>query len=526
MFDIRRARKLNNHKDQEGSVLYWMSRDMRVEDNWAMILAAQLATQKNSKLVVVFTLVPEYLEATWRQYEFMLKGLLEVEISLQELGIEFIFLTCADPVAAIVEFVKANNLGTLVTDFSPLRMGRKWRDSIATQIGIPMIEVDAHNVVPVWVTSPKQEFAARTIRPKITKLLSEFLVDIPRLRDVYNPDLCLGEVGKSNLFMKGSKSQTLGDLVLFANDGEIPNRVRNDVTTQTLRVTPSDNVSRSQARLYHLPSKEVFFEQNKIQQILDSPKEFLKINFDVLPSVEFKPGYNASQLVFNNFCHKFEKYDSKRNDPNANALSDLSPYYHFGQISTQRVALDLIVRFGAENENVMAYLEEMIVRRELSDNFCFYQENYDNYEGLANWAKLTLTKHWSDERDFVYNIDQWENSKTHDPLWNAANNEMKQTGKMHGFMRMYWAKKILEWSANPAESIRIAIYLNDKYSLDGRDPNGYVGVLWSIGGLHDRAWFERPVYGQIRYMNYNGCKNKFDVKAYEQKWTKSSSALI
>ena len=133
-------------------------------------------------------------------------------------------------------------------------------------------------------------------------------------------------------------------------------------------------------------------------------------------------------------------------------------------------------------------------------------------------SKKTLTKHWNDDRDFVYNLEEWDNATTHDPLWNAAHNEMKLKGKMHGFMRMYWAKKILEWSVNPAEAIRIAIHLNDKYTIDGRDPNGYVGILWSVGGLHDRAWFERPVYGQIRYMNYNGCKNKFDVKRYEKQW--------
>ena len=508
MFDTRRARKLNNNKDREGSVLYWMSRDMRVEDNWAMILAAQLASQKKSKLVVVFTLVPEYLEATWRQYEFLLVGLQEVEISLQKLGIEFVFLTCSNPCMAITEYVKVRNFGTLIADFSPLRTGRNWRDSVAAQIDIPMIEVDAHNIVPVWITSPKQEFAARTIRPKITKLLPEFLLEIPRLSSVCKPDSDLEGEGESNPIMKGSNLEGLG---LTDDNSGISDQAQNDGTTPTLRVNPS---------------KVVSFEQKKIPQILNNPKEFLKINFDVRPSVDFDSGYTASRRVFEKFCSKLENYDTKRNDPNANALSDLSPYYHFGQISTQRVALDLIARFGFENANVMAYLEEMIVRRELSDNFCFYQENYDNYEGLANWAKLTLTKHWSDERDFVYNSDQWENSQTHDPLWNAANNEMKQTGKMHGFMRMYWAKKILEWSANPAESISVAIYLNDKYSLDGRDPNGYVGVLWSIGGLHDRAWFERPVYGQVRYMNYNGCKNKFDVKGYERKWGKDTETLI
>ncbi|GIR29916.1 MAG: hypothetical protein CM15mP44_1990 [Candidatus Neomarinimicrobiota bacterium] len=126
----------------------------------------------------------------------------------------------------------------------------------------------------------------------------------------------------------------------------------------------------------------------------------------------------------------------------------------------------------------------------------------------------TLDEHRNDERDYLYPKEQFEEAKTHDHLWNAAQIQMMTTGKMHGYMRMYWAKKIMEWSPSPEIAQQIAIDLNDKYQLDGRDPNGYTGIAWSIGGVHDRAWFERPVYGKIRYMNYNGCKSKFDVAKY------------
>ena len=129
-------------------------------------------------------------------------------------------------------------------------------------------------------------------------------------------------------------------------------------------------------------------------------------------------------------------------------------------------------------------------------------------------AKKTLNEHRNDEREYLYPKEQFEHADTHDPLWNAAQNQMMNKGKMHGYMRMYWAKKILEWSPNPEEAMQVAIDVNDKYELDGRDPNGYAGIAWSIGGIHDRAWFERPVYGKIRYMNYNGCKSKFNVKRY------------
>ena len=154
----------------------------------------------------------------------------------------------------------------------------------------------------------------------------------------------------------------------------------------------------------------------------------------------------------------------------------------------------------------------MIVRRELADNFCHYENNYDYFEGFHAWAQKTLNEHRNDEREFVYSPEEFEHSETHDNLWNAAQDEMKIKGKMHGFMRMYWAKKILEWSPSPEIALQTAIELNDKYQIDGRDPNGYTGIAWSIGGIHDRAWFERPVFGKVRFMNFNGCKRKFNVQ--------------
>ena len=165
-----------------------------------------------------------------------------------------------------------------------------------------------------------------------------------------------------------------------------------------------------------------------------------------------------------------------------------------------------------------AFLEELIVRRELSDNFCYYNPNYDNLQGFPAWARLTLEEHARDRREYLYGVEELERGKTHDDLWNAAQLEMVRRGKMHGYMRMYWAKKILEWTESPAEALRTVIYLNDRYELDGRDPNGYAGAAWSLGGVHDRAWKERPIYGKVRYMSYSGSKRKFDVQAYIDTW--------
>ena len=225
------------------------------------------------------------------------------------------------------------------------------------------------------------------------------------------------------------------------------------------------------------------------------------------------PGEIAAKDILSKLKTKLKGYSSNRNDPTKAALSDLSPYFHFGHIAPQRVAWE-IHKSKLQKEDKDAFLEEMIIRRELSDNFCEYEPEYDQFEGFHAWSQKTLNEHRNDEREYIYPLGQFEAAETHDDLWNAAQNEMKITGKMHGYMRMYWAKKILEWTPSPEIAQQIAIDLNDKYELDGRDPNGYTGIAWSIGGIHDRAWFERPIFGKIRYMNYNGCKSKFDVMKY------------
>lgn len=206
-------------------------------------------------------------------------------------------------------------------------------------------------------------------------------------------------------------------------------------------------------------------------------------------------------------------YATKRNDPNENAQSNLSPYLHFGQLSARMVARAVLAS-DASRDNIDAFIDELVVWRELAENYCYYNKNYDNLKGAPMWARNTLQAHQKDKRDYIYTLAQFDQADTHDKLWNAAQQQMKQTGKMHGYMRMYWAKKILEWTNSASEAIKIAIYLNDTYSLDGRDPNGYAGIMWAIAGVHDRPWFDRPIYGTIRYMNANGCRSKFDVDKY------------
>jgi len=217
--------------------------------------------------------------------------------------------------------------------------------------------------------------------------------------------------------------------------------------------------------------------------------------------------------------NKLNSYTSQRNDPNLDGTSNLSPYLHFGQISAQRIVLESIKVKKIGNLKG-TYYDEIIVRRELSDNFCLYEPDYDKFEGFHSWAQQSLNAHREDKRDYTYSLDEFEKAKTHDDLWNAAQHQMIKRGKMHGYLRMYWAKKILEWTETPEKAIEFAIYLNDKYELDGRDPNGYAGIAWSIGGIHDRAWGERKIFGKIRYMSYNGMKRKFNVKQYIDNYIK------
>ncbi|MEN6425694.1 MAG: deoxyribodipyrimidine photolyase, partial [Phycisphaerales bacterium] len=211
--------------------------------------------------------------------------------------------------------------------------------------------------------------------------------------------------------------------------------------------------------------------------------------------------------------NKLDDYATTRNDPNCDVQSHLSPYLHFGQISPLQVAMEAKRASGKGKD---AFLEELIVRRELSHNFVYHNRQYDRFDCLPPWVMRTLDYHRRDKREYVYSQEQFETARTHDPYWNAAQREMVLTGRMHGYMRMYWGKKILEWTRTPREAFRIALYLNNRYELDGRDPNGFAGVAWCFG-KHDRAWGERPIFGKVRYMNASGLRRKFDPDAYVKK---------
>ncbi|NCA81652.1 MAG: deoxyribodipyrimidine photolyase [Opitutae bacterium] len=253
---------------------------------------------------------------------------------------------------------------------------------------------------------------------------------------------------------------------------------------------------------------------------LDDPAALcrhLGVDARVPPAEGLAGGFAAANKRLERFIgHRLQDYAEENSDPVLDACSGMSPYLHFGQISPLDIALRAS-ESDAPRAALDAYLEQLIVRRELSMNACWFNPGYDRYDTLPAWARQTLDEHRKDPREFLYSRAQWEAGATHDACWNAAQAEMVRSGRMHNYMRMYWGKKILEWSRTPEEAFETALHLNNKYELDGRDPNGFVGVAWCFG-RHDRAWTERPVFGKIRYMNANGLRRKFDIQAYVDRW--------
>lgn len=462
------SRILQLNKRQEGTdncVIYVMSRDQRVNDNHALAYAQQEAIKKQLPLIVVFCLYEKSGVRAREHFEFMINGLKHVENDLRQLNIGFNLLF-GDPKVELIKFFEGFKPTSVYFDFSPLKTPRLLQKTIADAVDFPVYCVDTHNIIPLWVLSDKQEFAAHTIRGKVHKHLVNWLLE---------PASIIKHPHTFNIQL---------------------------IPPDWTRATEQVNKIKSNGSAINLNSGEI----------------------------------EAHKKLNDFIANKLEFFAIKRNDPSESYTSGISPYLHFGQISSLRIALEVIKNTKVEpllftenrlfqsgetpsvNDGVNTLLEEMIVRKELADNFCFYTEDYDNINGAWQWAKDTLSQHKDDPRQFIYTLDDLVNCQTHDPAWNSAQKQMMKTGIMHGYMRMYWAKKILEWSKSPEEAIKNTVYLNDHYSLDGGDPNGYTGIMWSIAGVHDRPWFDRPIYGKIRYMNDQGLKKKFDIESYIKKW--------
>lgn len=345
----------------------------------------------------------------------------------------------------------------VVTDRGYLRIQRAWRTTAAAALGCPLHQVEGDVVVPVEKASPKEEYNAANLRKKISPMLEHFLAPVPELK------------------LETPSRQLQIHLGAFTH-------------------------------AVHRPAELVGREKQ------------LGIQPEPSPVATYAGGTAEAERLFRTFLDaKLERYDQDRSDPSLNCVSRMSAYLHFGMISPVYLAREARASGLA---GAGAYIEELVVRRELAMNYAFYNDNYDRYEGLPTWAQTTLEEHRGDTRRAIYTEEQLQNAETGDPYWNAAQQELLETGSMHGYMRMYWGKKILEWRPDPREAFDIAVRLNDTYQLDGRDPNSYTGVAWCFG-KHDRPWPERDVFGKVRYMNAAGLERKFKIKDYAARWSRS-----
>lgn len=471
-----RVRRLSEKEYTGGTVVYQMCRDIRAHDNDALIFAQELARKHTANLIVNYVIWNyEWEGATRRFYDWVLPSLREVEEALRRHNIPLVITFEHERLFNIKRtFQKApSHIGAVVIDQLPLRFMKKWKEVFLERNDTTLYEVDAHNCIPVWETSPKQEFAARTIRSKIHEKLPHFLEQHQKLETHHeNHDLL----------------KTLA---------------------------PID---------------------------WKSVQSTIRCNEDVSGVGTFVPGERGAQSVLDVFLHeKLHRYDADRNDFTKDGQSNLSPYIAHGNISRRTVIRRLLQETGLRIEEAFdavangsngkmgstaSFIEECVVRAELAENFCYYNWAYDSFLGFPSWAKSALQKASTDRREYEYSREVFEEGKTHDELWNTAQLQMVKTGKMHGYMRMYWAKKILEWSKTGEEAMETAVYLNDTYELDGRDPNGYVGCAWSIGGVHDRAWFPRPIFGTVRYMAESGVKKRGDIEVYKATYLTIKDSLF
>ena len=430
----------------------------RVDDNDALNFAIEQANERDLPLVVYEGLKYYYPWANDRIHTFILEGVAEKRAEFDCRGIRYVFYLQRneqDPRDTVARL--ANDAALLITDDYPCFIIPEHNQRIIEQVQIPVFAVDSNGVVPLSCYT-KEEYAAYTIRPKINKLLPEYLRRSPM----------------PSLQRKSDK------IKVDCPETEITNKNIPELVSQCA------------------------------------------IDHTVPASQQYKGGTNAARQRLAHFLNRIlPKYDKLRGKPDVDGSSRLSAYLHFGYISIQEIA-EAVKHAQAPQAAKAAFLEEAIVRRELSFNFIRFNPNYNSIESLPPWVQQTMSDHIDDPRPDLLEPEQIEAAETPDELWNAAQRELVLSGEMHNYMRMLWGKRVIEWQPSYESAFVLLEHLNNKYALDGRDPNSYAGILWCFG-KHDRPWFDRPIFGKIRYMTSGSAARKFDSKAYIS-WTKSLAA--
>jgi deoxyribodipyrimidine photo-lyase len=441
------VRRLGAPKAEGKCVVYWMQRAQRGIDNHAVDIAVRVANTLELPLVVYFAGIRNFPNANLRHYVFLNQGLPDIEEDLAKRNIAFVMRRA--PHESHEQLLKDVGAAFLIGDENPMREPERWRKELSERISIPFWTIDADVVVPSKLVE-KAQYGAYTIRPRLYRLLPEFLV-------------------------------------------------------------ACDNLHAT-----HVWKRPRGFRANSVHE--DMTRGWEGFDRSVPPVEAWMGGTHAALKRLKVFTGTLlANYEAQRNHPEVDGTSMLSPYLHYGHIGPLTIALavDAAAKANPTLQTARdAYFNELIVWRELAVNFVKYTPKYDSWECAENWAKESIAEHARDEREQVYTLKQLEEAQTYDELWNAAQIQMVRFGWMHNYLRMYWGKKILEWTKDAETAVKWAIYLNDKYELDGRDPNGYAGIAWAIVGKFDRAWFDRPIFGKIRFMSGASTGRKFDSKKY------------
>lgn len=457
--DQRRVRVLNDVPLRPGAqyVVYWMQMNRRVESNHALEYAAARANALKLPLLVYEGLKPDYPYASDRFHTFLLEAVPGTAARLARRGIGYVFhlrRKRSDPNDALYRLANAG-AALVVTDDYPVFVAREHNRSVPAKIAVPYIAVDSSCVVPMRLFEEKKEYGAYTLRPKLHRVLAEFLRPCERV------ELRVRWTAQMQAAVAVSPLHT--------------------------EVTPGN---------------------------IGALVAACEIDHSVRPSVWFRGGREEAERHLRRFLkERLPRYAKDQNEPSAHATSDLSAWLHFGHLSSLEVALAAKLEAEESRTGADEFLEQLIVRRELAFNHALHAADPKSLDNVPNWASQTLRKHDGDARPWTYDRETFERAGTHDSLWNATQKEMLVRGKIHGYYRMYWGKKVIEWSRSHQEALDTMIYLHDRYSLDGRDPNTYTNILWCFG-LHDRPWQERPIFGMTRFLSLDGMKRKTDVEAY------------
>jgi deoxyribodipyrimidine photo-lyase len=433
-------------------ILYWMQMFKRTTHNHALNFAIQQANERKIPLIVYEGLKFYYPWANDRIHTFILEGVEEKRKAFADKGILYLFYLQQDetfPKNVISEL--ASKACLIVTDDFPCFIIPEHNKRIAEKAEIPVYAVDSNGIIPMSKFD-KENYAAYTIRPRIKRMLPDYL-----------------------------------------------------------------NCDKDEKVIVRADNLKVNCPETQVESIAELVSK-CSINHAVKPSNIYHGGsLNANKRLAHFVKNIFPNYAKTRNECSVDGSSRLSAYLHFGYLSVYEI-VEAVENADVPSESKEVFLEELIVRRELAYNFTRFNDKYESLECLPNWTQESMRKHHADTRDFIYSIEQLERGETHDQIWNAAQRELVETGGMHNYVRMLWGKNVIAWTKSYEEAFAILEDFNNKYALDGRNPNSYAGILWCFG-KHDRPWFERNVFGTIRYMTSGSSGKKFNAKKYID-WTK------